>query len=278
MRALTLSEALRYGHGVERPFLCPEHGDTRPSASVNIAKGVWYCFTCHAHGSLNGEARLIEPDYLQMKLWLDKKLAEGTVHPESWLNKYDAGPVHPYWRQRVGEAAARAHRLGYDPLADAVTYPLRDPAGGVLGVVRRPLGDSGPKYLYPAGVDVGSLLYQYTPDSRAAVVLVEGALDAIALWNVGVDAFAIYGSRLSAEQVRLIARVDPTYVYTCYDLDQAGWTAHCETERAFPDRLVSRLTWPKAWGADIDEIGPTRRKEVVDDLVSSGLACVDSRA
>jgi hypothetical protein len=276
VRAYTLSEALRYGRGVERPFLCPEHGDSRPSASVNIAKGVWYCYTCHAHGSLTGEARLIEPDYEQMKLWLDRKIAEGQIYPESWLNRYDAGPVHPYWIDRVGETAARAFRLGYDPLADACTYPLRDPAGQVLGIVRRSQGGEGPKYMYPAGVDIGRLLFHYTPEYRQAVVLVEGALDAIALWNVGVDAMAIYGSRLSAEQVRLIARIDPTYVVTCYDLDQAGWTAHCETERAFPDRSVSRLTWPKAWGVDIDEIGPTRRAEVVDGLVSEGLACIDS--
>lgn len=221
---------------------------------------------------------LVEPDYAQMKLWLDSKLAEGTVYPESWLNQYDAGEVHPYWRQRVGEAAARVFRLGYDALADAVTYPLRDPTGQVLGVVRRPLHGEGPKYSYPAGVNVGRLLFQYTPAHRDAVVLVEGALDAIALWNVGVEAFAIYGSRLSEDQTRLIRRIDPTYVYTCYDLDKAGWKAHCETEAAFRDRMVGRLSWPRAWGKDIDEIGATRRREVVDDLVSQGLACIESSA
>src|SRR3954471_13212257 len=75
MRALTLAEALRYGHGVERAFLCPEHGDSRPSASVNIIKKRWYCYTCHAHGALGGDALLAEPDYQMMKLWLDNKMA-----------------------------------------------------------------------------------------------------------------------------------------------------------------------------------------------------------
>ena len=269
MRALTLSEAIRWGRGVERSFLCPEHGDSRPSASVNIVKGKWYCYTCHAHGDLTGEARLAEPDYLTMKLWLDNKLAEGTIYPESWLSRYDAGPVHPYWLERVGEAAARAFRLGFDPETGTATYPLRDPAGQVLGIVRRSQGGEGPKYKYPAGVDVGRLLFNYTTDSREAVVLTEGALDAIALWNVGVNAFAIYGSRLSVDQVRLIDRVDPERVYTCYDMDDAGWEAHRMTEQLFPHRLVTRLTWPKAWGGDIDEIGETRRRKVVDGLVST---------
>jgi len=274
MRALTLSEALRYGRGVERSFLCPEHGDSRPSASINILKGKWYCYTCHAHGDLTGEARLIEPDYETTKLWLDRRLAVGQIYPETWLNRWDAGPVHPYWLNRVGEAAAREFRLGSDPGTNAVTYPLRDPSGQVLGVVRRTLGGVGPKYLYPAGVDVGRLLFNYTPDLRDAVVLVEGALDAIALWNVGIDAFAIYGSRISPDQVKLIDRIDPEFVYTCYDLDDAGWHAHLDTERAFKHRLVSRMTWPKGWGTDIDEIGATRRAEVVHTLVSSGLASI----
>jgi len=274
VRALTLSEALRYGRGVERSFLCPEHGDSRPSASINILKGKWYCYTCHAHGDLTGEARLIEPDYETTKLWLDRRLAVGQIYPETWLNRWDAGPVHPYWLNRVGEAAAREFRLGSDPGTNAVTYPLRDPSGQVLGVVRRTLGGVGPKYLYPAGVDVGRLLFNYTPDLRDAVVLVEGALDAIALWNVGIDAFAIYGSRISPDQVKLIDRIDPEFVYTCYDLDDAGWHAHLDTERAFKHRLVSRMTWPKGWGTDIDEIGATRRAEVVHTLVSSGLASI----
>jgi hypothetical protein len=275
VRALTLAEALRFGRGVERPFLCPEHGDSRPSASVNVVKGKWYCYTCHAHGGLTGEARLTEPDYHTMKVWLDKMIAGNQIYPEAWLDRYDAGQVHPYWTQRVGTAAAHQFRLGSDPDGDAVTYPLRDPAGQVLGVVRRSLGGHGPKYRYPTGVDVGRLLFQYTPAHREAVVLTEGALDAIALWNVGVTAMAIYGSRLSEHQVHLIDKIDPTYVYTCYDLDKAGWSAHVETERAFKHRLVARLSWPKGWGGDIAEISEDRRRHVVDDLVSSGLTRIE---
>jgi 5S rRNA maturation endonuclease (ribonuclease M5) len=267
-RAHTLAEALRFGRGIERPFLCPEHGDSRPSASVNTIKKVWTCYTCHAHGTLGGEALLAEPDYHTMRLWLDNKLAEGTIYPESWLSRYDAGPTHPYWLERVGEAAARRFRLGSDSETDTYTYPLRDPRGRVLGIVRRSSGGMGPKYKYPQGVDVGRLLFNYTADHREAVVLVEGALDAIALWNTGVDAFAIYGSRLSAEQVRLIDRVDPERIYTCYDMDDAGWEAYRMTERSFKHRLVTRLYWPRAWGKDIDEIGETRRRKVVDGLAS----------
>lgn len=277
MRALTLNEALIYGRGVERPFLCPEHGDSRPSASVNTIKKVWYCYTCHAHGDLTGEARLSEPNYAVMKNWIDERLDEGHVYPESWLSRWDAGPVHPYWADRCGVDAATHFRLGFDPEHGSGTYPLRAPGGEVLGVVhRRLLPSDGPRYLYPKGIDVGSLLFNYSQTHVKRVVLVEGALDAIALWNVGVRAFAIYGSRLSAEQVKMIDKIDPLEVWTCYDRDDAGWEAHKITERAFRHRLVGRVTWPKAWGKDIDELSVDRRRVVTKGLVSDGLPCIES--
>lgn len=277
MRALTLSEALSYGKGTERAFLCPVHDDSRPSASVNVVKKKWYCYTCGAHGGLTGEALLAEPDYLLLKRDLEERMeAEDRVYTESWLARYDAGPVHPYWVERFDEPTARRFRLGYDSDADAVTYPLRSPSGEVLGVVRRPLGQSdGPKYLYPRGIDISRLLFNYTPDARRCVVLVEGALDAVALSLVGVHAFAVYGSRLSRDQVRLIDRLDPEQVYTCFDADDAGGLAHVAAERAFKHRAVGRLRWPPSWGKDIDEVSLENRRRVVRRLLLDGLGCVE---
>lgn len=274
----TLADALAYGKGVERPFLCPVHGDSRPSASVNVVKGWWYCYTCGAKGTLTGEDALVEPDYAVLQQWFDQKIEESRVYPESWLSRWDAGPVHPYWLERVGEQAARHFRLGSDADTESVTYPLRDSAGAVLGVVRRNLGEGGPKYLYPRGADVGHLLFGYTPEARRTVFLVEGAIDAMALWRAGVDAFAIYGSRLSQYQINLIDRIDPEFVVSAYDNDTAGWHAHYDTERAFKHRMVARLTWPKAWGKDVDEIGQDRLKTQLDSLAHDGVVWVDSTA
>ena len=91
-----------------------------------MIKKVWYCYTCHAHGDLTGEARLSEPNYAVMKHWMDKKLAEGHVYPESWLSRWDAGPVHPYWAGSVGGAAATTSAWASILNMGPVTYPLRD--------------------------------------------------------------------------------------------------------------------------------------------------------
>lgn len=277
MRHWTLHEALVYGKGSERPFLCPVHGDSRPSASVNVVKQKWYCYTCGARGGLTGEDALIEPDFEVMKSWFTAKMEESRVYPEAWLAQYTAGGVHDYWRERVGTRAAEHFKLGYDVESERLTYPLRNARGHVLGVVRRRVqGDEGPKYLYPRGVDVGRLLFNYSPEHRRAVVLVEGALDAIALWRVGIEAFAIYGSRLGPEQVRLIDCVDPEFVVTAFDNDEAGYRAHCDAERALRHRQVARLRWPLSWGKDVDELGEERLRKVVSSLECPGVSCVGS--
>src|SRR5215212_5181527 len=40
------------GQGEQAKILCPFHDDARPSCSVNLQKGVWHCFACHASGNV----------------------------------------------------------------------------------------------------------------------------------------------------------------------------------------------------------------------------------
>ena len=38
--------------GDQAKVRCPFHDDERPSCSVNLAKGLWHCFACHASGNV----------------------------------------------------------------------------------------------------------------------------------------------------------------------------------------------------------------------------------
>lgn len=143
-------------------------------------------------------------------------------------------------------------------------YPLRSPTGRVLGVVRRTGFEKGPKYLYPKGIDVKELLFNYSYEPRDRVVLVEGAADAIACWEVGVDAFAIYGSRLSVVQCELINRLQPDQIVCAFDLDNAGGNAFRGVKMMFPSMSINRLTWTGA--KDIAELDETHRKEIFERL------------
>ena len=97
VRPLTLAEVLMYGNGVERPFLCPVHGDRRPSASVNVIKRKWFCYTCGAHGGLTGEDALIEPDYEQMTAGSRTSWPRTRPTPRAGWCSTPRATMHPYW-------------------------------------------------------------------------------------------------------------------------------------------------------------------------------------
>src|SRR5579884_1410250 len=38
--------------GNEAKFICPYHDDHDPSASINLANGLWRCYACNEHGNI----------------------------------------------------------------------------------------------------------------------------------------------------------------------------------------------------------------------------------
>lgn len=239
----SLSDALTRGKGNERKFRCHVHGDTTASASVNVVKGLWVCYACGAHGKVDDVAiQYSDKNLIEDIAYL---LAErkGT-YSESWLDQFDA-VVHPYWLSRFSEEACRHFRLGYDHDRKQPCYPLRDASGTVLGLVYRNLDPIGPKYRYPTGVKIRELLFNYTPEQRDAVILVEGAMDAVACWEAGFSAFAIFGSSLSQSQIKLIERVCPRLVLLAFDADRAGEVAALTAANDLGERGIAskRVSW-----------------------------------
>src|SRR5690606_27716822 len=58
-----------------------------------------------------------------------------------------------------------------------------------------------------------------------SVIIVEGYLDAISLWQSGIkNVVATLGTAISAEQIQILAR-NCEVLYLCYDADTAGQRA-----------------------------------------------------
>lgn len=218
----TLEEALTRGRGRERAFRCPVHGDSHASASVNVVKGWWTCYVCGAKGTTTD---IIEGEDFEFGQGLVELLDEGEdarEYPEAWLDLvHRPGLHHPYWLSRFWGSTIDHFRLGYDHVKGQPCYPMRAPDGTVLGLVYRQL-DREPKYLYPRGVTKSELLFGYTSEHRESVLLVEGALDAVACWESGSEAFALYGAQISAAQLALLQRTGVTKVGLVLDNDAAG--------------------------------------------------------
>lgn len=290
---MNLKEAIRDQLGVreipgsdEWPCRCfsPEHDDGRPSASVNVAKGLWVCYSCGRGGSVEDllEGVISDPSTEDLVACVEANLryAESAGHTdpshfsESWLRIYESRiSSHPYWRQRgFSDATIAKFHLGFDYETDCVTYPLRDIDGSVLGVVRRRLDDGKPKYKYPSGINVHDLLFRYhEAEYGQAVVLVEGALDSISLYEAGVFALGIYGSRLSASQEHLLIRLNPSMVITAFDNDEAGRIASRQVCEDTDIGLISHIMtvdWAPYVGIkDVADLIPQQRQKIIAEAV-----------
>ena len=223
-------------NGDEMTVLCPFHDDTHPSLSINVAKGVYVCWSCGESGTM---ARLAEAigsglidlgvstDQIRSRLVKNRPSRQVRYLPETALERYDF--AHPFWTETRGfsESAVEGFRLGYDMETNRVTIPLRDEQGRLLGVSFRRLDDERPKYMDPPNFRKGKGFYgawklRY---GQRKVALVEGPLDAVACWDARIPALAMMGGRLTRDQVRLLRILGITTVVTMCDNDAAGHKA-----------------------------------------------------
>lgn len=243
--------------GDERVCRCPWHDDTgKPNLYVNAVTGLYLCFACGAKGSLaknlNGDFKVTLDD-LRNKLHNKSKTEQLSERPEAWLNQFQFD--HPYWQERgFSEDIIRQFRLGYDPLTDMVTIPIRTTRGKVLGVIRRRLDDQRPKYMHPKGWKSGKDLYgawMMRKHHFTRVALVEGPLDAIACWDAHVPALGLHGARLTDDQAKIIRGLGITTVVAMTDRDAAGDQAAHEIKQQLPGLSVMVGWYRPEWrGSD----------------------------
>lgn len=219
--------------------LCVHHDDNSASMQINLDTGLWLCFSCGARGGakqlfMDQGVRWQEPEedlaYLMKKLRdLGKRDAAHHVRtfPESYLSQFEV--QIPYWKEQrgIGNLAQKAFQLGYNPMGDYATIPIRSLHGDLLGAIKRPFDpDAEERYKYPYKFERKSNLFAAWMVERDQsidhVVLVEGSLDAIKVWQAGIPAMAIYGSSMSTQQIRLLRRLGINNVTLMFDDDQAG--------------------------------------------------------
>lgn len=258
-----LMAAVHSGRGAERPFCCDVHGDSNPSASVNVLKGVWVCYACGAGGRV-GSGDNTKAVKEALEVMRDKK--PPPVFHRRWLDVFDMAGPSPYWAARVGEDTARAYRCGTHPTTDNPTYPLLSAAGQIWGVVERV--DAGIKYLYPAGVSVSKTLFGYRRGNFHTVIVCEGAGDVMAFHAAGVPKGTLvvgtYGAGVNAPQAELVRGLSPVRVIMAYDNDEAGRNA-AQRNYDFGSAQVAVTEWPEGVKDPGDAPADLLRKEMARD-------------
>lgn len=248
--------------GDEFYCICPFHEDNKPSFAFNIKKGLFICYGCGEKGTVEKLARQIKAaaipaeatvesmrETYQQMMKVDEYVEEVRIRPESWLEQFlhtDAGDH--FWRGRgISYETIDRFKLGYDYRTQAATVPLRTTAGEVVGVLRRfTAEDAEAKYKYPKGFKRTDNLFAYEHVEYGAkpLCITEGTIDALALWSIDVQAVAIYGSSMHANQRQLIARLAPRSILIYTDNDKAGEMAAVEIENLLVSWPIARAFYP----------------------------------
>ena len=167
---------------------------------------------------------------------------------EEIMNKFGIGYADDGWTslydflRAAGVAEKKMLELGliskskdrcFDKFRDRVIFPIINTAGKVIGFGGRIIGDGEPKYLNSQESGIfqkknnlyGLNLTRKDVSREDSIVLVEGYMDVVSLYQAGVrNVSASLGTALTENQARLIKRYTRNVVLS-YDSDQAGQNA-----------------------------------------------------
>ena len=167
----------------------------------------------------------------------------------------------------------------YDRFRNRVMFPITDAQGRVVAFGGRIIDEGSPKYLNsPESLifNKSRLLFNFFNARKAIrkdrkVILLEGYVDTISIWNAGVHyGVATLGTSLTEEQAKILCR-NADEIIISYDSDDAGQKA---TYRAIEvleqtDQVTIRIAqYPKGLDPD-DYIQKYGKEAFIKDILQS---------
>ncbi len=152
---------------------------------------------------------------------------------DSWDSLYKYLKTKNYSDDEIEKTGLIGRKSGnngyYDKFRNRIMFPIIDTKSRIIGFGGRVLDKSMPKYLNSPDTIVfnkGNHLYglnllsKYS--TRKRILLVEGYMDVISLYNRGINySIASLGTAFTERQSKLLKRFGED-IYICYDSDAAG--------------------------------------------------------
>lgn len=226
---------------------CPFHADTHRSFSMNTETGQWCCFSqsCGEQGSLltflmqgcgysfekakdiadtwsewegAGEAWEEWPEFGHRR---ENAADKQSSIQEALLGLYDFCPRYMTNVRKFTKPTLRRWEIGYDSETERVTLPVRDERGELLGFSKRTTKNEDPKYLH-LGFKRSRVLYgEFFCPKDAEVWVAEGQLDALALYEMGVQyPVSTMSAKVGQRQIQRLALYPR--VVLAFDADSDG--------------------------------------------------------
>ena len=222
----------------------------------------------------------------------NRSISENTIRSyglgyskDSWTDLYDHLKKLGYEDDELLELnlISKSKNGNYiDRFRDRVMFPIINRNNRVIGFGARGFGDAKPKYLNSKETPIfhkGSNLFNMNiisrESSRDRIILVEGYMDVISLYNSGINySVASLGTSLTEDQAGIIKNMAKD-IYICYDSDEAGINA---TSRAI-DIFLSKSCKPKIieleGGLDPDDFIKKYGMEGFENKIKSAISYID---
>ena len=256
----------------------PNHSDRSPSCSVNLETGLWKCLSCGRAGDLvglgvlalgedrNAVIRLLEPSSAESlavtlmhklsKLALPKKRGakSGPIpsanyrcgSPEQMSELLERGFTMPQlerWGVQYAEHQTLEGKKGEFTLRRTIAIPIKDDHGRLLAWCYRRTDASPawqPRYMYTPDAPLSELWFGLQHHHNAeTVVVVEGALDAMWLDQLGIPALALLGSEMGQRKIMRLQEHKRVILFG--DRDNAGAHAVARIGSMIGDRTDVRV-------------------------------------
>ncbi len=270
-----LKNIKRRGDNIAIP--CPFHKDgqeSHPSCYVynrtdnpKVPFGTFGCFTCNEKGALYKlVSKVLGISYEQAKHWLIDNFSSSYEDKRLYLESFDKEDktqsyldetildqyayLHPYQFQRgMSEEIIRRFHIGYDIETDAITFPVWDDQGHLLGITKRSV--RGKQFYIPGELNkpvyLLNIIKQY---NITDVVVCEGQIDALVSWSRGIPAVALFGAGTTDKQIKLLDKSGIRHFILMYDNDLAGKHGAMRLKSGLSkDKLITEIIMPQ--GKDV---------------------------
>lgn len=271
-------------NGQEKTPSCGILLETKASRDKVHKAGTVHCFTCGETHTLEELISYVYGIYDKGAYgteWLLEKFGilstdditfdcDFVVDKEvSVVNYKEFKQYHPYFASRgISERVAEAFDLGYDEFHDSVVIPHFDKVGNCIMLIKRSIKEH--VYMNTSGSAKTDSVYgihmiykklEKLVDNEY-VFVVEGAFDALKLWQHGYPAVGILQASISDNQVNLISQLPFQKIVIATDNDEAGRRVALQlAKKLSKTKEVYFMTYPSGV-KDPGEMTPTQLKEL----------------
>lgn len=225
--------------------------------------------------------------YLKNRMLSDKTIRSYGIgySKDSWTDLYDHLKKMGYKEEELLELnlISKSKNGNYiDRFRDRVMFPIINRNNRIIGFGARAFGDAKPKYLnsretpiFHKGSNVFNINIISRESTRERIILVEGYMDVISLYNSGINySVASLGTSLTIDQANIIKKMAKD-IYICYDSDSAGINATSRAIDIFLQASVKPKIIELEGGLDPDDFIKKYGVEGFENKIKSAISYIE---